>query len=107
MHQILALPLRLIARLFRSAGALVGAFAMLYAVFFIFEGDRSMSASEKLSSQIAESQARLEQITAEREAIERKVVALRPGTIDGDLLDEEAREALGYVKPGEVVILGR
>lgn len=66
-----------------------------------------MSASEKLSSQIAESQARLEQITAEREAIERKVVALRPGTIDGDLLDEEAREALGYVKPGEVVILGR
>lgn len=107
MTPVLALPLRLVARIFRSGGALFGAFAVIYAVFFVFEGDRSMSSSEQLSMKIAHAQVELDQVRAQREAVERKVVALRPTSIDGDLLDEQARETLGYVKPGEIVILGK
>lgn len=107
MKPLLLLPLRLIGRLFRSGGALVGALVMIYVVLFFFEGDRSMSSSEQLTTQIAAAQVRLDKVTEQRQAIERKVVALRPGSIDGDLLDEQARESLGYVKQGEIVVLGR
>lgn len=97
----------MLLRVLRSGRAVVSLFIMLFVAMFLFEGDRSLSAAEQLDRQIAEAQVKLDRVRADREAVERKVVALRPGTIDGDLLDEQARVSLGYAKQGEIVILGR
>lgn len=45
------------------------------------------------------------QLASEVATMERNVKALRPGTIDPDMVDERARIMLGYTRPDEVVIL--
>ena len=41
-----------------------------------------------------------------RQDLESRVVKLRPGSLDPDLLEERARYVLGYVHPDETVLLG-
>ncbi len=60
-----------------------------------------------LESQVDDAQKQLDQITQQREGIERKVIALRPQSLDTDLLEEVARSELGYVRPDEIVILNK
>ena len=107
MQMITHLFLMMVSRLLRSGGAVVGVLFVLYFALFAFEGDRGLASLQSLESQVAEAQADLDRVLGEREAIERKVVALRPGSIDPDLLEEVSRSELGYVRPDEVVILGR
>ncbi len=99
--------LRLAARTLRSGGAVLGTVLVLYFALFAFEGDRGLASLQSLESQVTDAQAQLDVVSAQREAIERKVIALRPNSLDADLLEEVARSELGYVKPDEVVILGR
>jgi len=80
---------------------------VLYFGLFAFEGDRGVASLKSLDSQLSEAEQKLAVVKAERETIERKVIALRPASLDGDLLEEEARSELGFVKPDEIVILGR
>ena len=94
-------------RLIRSGGALVGILPVLYFALFAFEGDRGLSSLQSLENQVAAAEEELEKVQGEREGVERKVAALRPESIDADLLEEVARSDLGYVRPGEVVILNR
>ena len=42
---------------------------------------------------------------AEREQLEAKVIKLRPGSIDPDLLEERARTVLGYARPDEHIVI--
>lgn len=99
--------LRLVGRAVRSGGAVVGTVLVLYFALFAFEGDRGLSSLQSLERRVRDAEAQLDTVSAERQAVERKVVALRPGSLNADLLEEVARSELGYVKPGEVVILGR
>lgn len=107
MKSLLALPLRLLSRVFRSGVAALSLLLIAYFGLFALEGDRGYASLQTTQRHVAEAQARLTQVRAEREVIERKVIALRPGSIDADLLDEQARENLGFVRPGEIIILGR
>ena len=43
-------------------------------------------------------------IKSEREKLEYRVALLRPESLDPDLLEERARQTLGYARPNEVTI---
>ncbi|MBI3710032.1 MAG: septum formation initiator family protein [Proteobacteria bacterium] len=58
----------------------------------------------QLRERIVEAQAQLDEVTAERRALERRVALLRPDNLDPDLLDERARLVLNLARPDEVVI---
>lgn len=85
----------------------MGILFVMYFALFAFEGDRGMTTLGTLQSQVEDAQKQLDQISLQREGIERKVVALRPQSLDTDLLEEVARSELGYVRPDEIVILNK
>jgi len=107
MKQLIALPLRLLGRVFRSGFAALSALLIAYFAMFALEGDRGYASLQVTQRQVQEAETKLAAVKMRRETIERKVVSLRPSSIDGDLLDEEVRANLGYVRDGEIVILGR
>ena len=53
----------------------------------------------------AELQARLDTIEAERVEMERRVQLLHDGTLEKDMLDEQARRALNLSQADEIVIM--
>ncbi len=85
-------------------GPVLGLSALAYFVYHAAEGDRGLFAYFRLTHQIVESQAALEEVTAERRALERRVSLLRSESLDRDLLEERARVILNYGRPDEVVI---
>lgn len=78
-----------------------------YFAYHSIQGDRGLVAWLRLNEQIETARAELSGLEAERRALERRVALLRPASLDRDLLDEQARVVLNYVRPGEIVILER
>jgi cell division protein FtsB len=74
------------------------------AVWNTVHGERGTLAQETKRQEIAAAQARLEQLTAERLALENKVNSLRGDTLDLDLLDERARRMLNQFGKDELVV---
>jgi cell division protein FtsB len=77
----------------------------IYFVFHLLHGDRGYFAWKGVEDKLQSSQAAYEKTVAAREALENQVRMLRPDSIDLDMLDQRAREVLGFMKPSEVVIL--
>lgn len=69
-----------------------------------FSGERGLGALERTSARIELEQERLARLAAEREATEERARRLSTEYLDLDLLDEQARRVLGYVRPDEVVL---
>lgn len=78
-----------------------------YFAYHSVEGERGLVAWIRLNEQIETARAELAGLQAERKALERRVALLRPASLDRDLLDEQVRAILNYVRPDEVVILDR
>lgn len=77
------------------------------AAFFIWHashGDRGLIARDQRIAEIAAARSELQQATAEREAAERRVNALRGGQLDRDQLEERARAMLNLTNRDEIVI---
>lgn len=95
LHQVL-LP-----RLFRP---LLLAFALFYLAFHAVSGERGLYAWFRESKRLEFLQASLKETQAKREGYERNIKLLRPESIDLDMLDEQARQVLGFVGADEVVV---
>jgi cell division protein FtsB len=76
-----------------------------YFVYHTVEGDRGLSAYVRLTAQLADARAQLDELGAERRAIEHRVSLLRSDRLDPDLLDERARLMLFKARPDEIVIM--
>jgi cell division protein FtsB len=74
------------------------------AIWNTIHGERGTLAQEAKRQEIAEAQARLDQLNAERQALENKVNSLRGDTLDLDLLDERARRMLNQFGRDELVV---
>jgi cell division protein FtsB len=85
-------------------GPVLGLSALVYFVYHAVEGDRGLFAYFRLTHDIAETQAQLDQVSAERQALELRVSRLRSNSLDPDLLEERARAVLNYVRPDEIVV---
>ncbi len=89
----------------RNILAIAGVILAFYFSYHTGFGERSFMQLMTLSHDTAKLSAEYEQLHAQRLALEDKVVRLRPGTLDRDLLEERARYVLGYVRADERVIV--
>ncbi len=77
----------------------------IYFAYHLVAGERSYLRLISLESQIEKTQDLYAQTKENRQAVEHKVVMMRPGSIDPDLLEEQVRTVLGYTRADEKVIL--
>ena len=68
-------------------------------------GQYGLQAKAKLSRDLAERSAELAELTRRREHLEKRVQLLHDGTLERDMIDEQARSALNLVTEDEIVIL--
>lgn len=86
-------------------GPVLGFCTVGYFAYHSVEGDRGLFALIRLSEQIQEARAQLDELSAERKGLERRVSNLRPDHLDPDMLDERARLILNLARPDEIIIL--
>lgn len=93
----------------RNTGALIvpaiAAAFLSYFGFHAFQGDYGIYAKYQLEEQVASKQAELDTIMAERGKLERRVQLLHDGTLEKDMLDEQARRALNLSRSDELIIM--
>ena len=86
-----------------------GGYIFLVGVIAIFahsglQGDHGLAAYHDARQEAARIAAELEDLRAERMALANKVRRLSDDYLDLDLLEERARDALGVVRPDELVV---
>jgi cell division protein FtsB len=97
-------------RRLKSALTVLGLYAMAalmigYFWFHAYSGNRGLRARQDIDAQMAELNAELDRLKAERGQWEKRVALLRPDRIDPDMLDERARALLDYAHPHDAVML--
>lgn len=81
------------------SAALIGYFG-----FHAYHGEFGIYNRYRLEAHTVELQARLDAVRAQRIHLERRVQLLHDGTLEKDMLDEQARKALNVSKADEVTI---
>ena len=76
-----------------------------YFGYYLLYGNHGSVSLVRVQQEIELKQAQLEQIRADRRALEHRVSLLRPESVDPDMLEEQARAQLGLTEHDEVVIL--
>jgi cell division protein FtsB len=79
------------------------AISLLYFIFHSIYGNRGIISYFKLNNRFQKATEELEDLRAERIEIEHRVKLLRPGSLDKDMLEEQARSVLGVASPNEKV----
>lgn len=89
----------------RNMFVMVGLALTLYFTYHLVAGERGYFKLKLLEHEIAETSQSYDSLKNEREAIETKVVMMRPGSICKDLLEERVRHTLGYSLKDEKILL--
>jgi len=93
----------------RNTGAVilpVVALAFLgYFGFHAFNGEFGIYSSYELVERKARLEAQLADLKDERARLESRVLLMHDGTIEKDMLDEQARRSLNLTKPDEITII--
>jgi cell division protein FtsB len=77
---------------------------MGYFAYHAVEGDYGLFALARLQEREASLEAELATARAEREQMERHVALMRPESLERDMIDERAREALNMADAKDLVI---
>jgi len=77
---------------------------LAYFGFHAFHGEFGIYNKHRLDAQAETLKGQLASIKAEREELEQRVQLLHDGTIEKDMLDEQARRALNLSRTDEVTI---
>lgn len=75
-----------------------------YFAYHAVEGDYGLFALGKLQDRVSSLEAELARVRGEREQMERRVALMRPESLDRDMIDERAREALNMADAKDLVI---
>jgi cell division protein FtsB len=88
-----------------ALGLYVGA-ALLIGYFGVnaYTGNHGLRAKQSLDQQIAQLNAELSELKAERAIWDRRVSLLKSDSLDPDMLDERARALLNYVDPRDLTL---
>lgn len=70
-----------------------------------YTGAHGLKAKQDLAQQQTDLTRELERLRGERKVWEQRVSLLRSDNLDPDLLDERARELLGYAHPHDIVLM--
>ncbi|MFZ2102797.1 MAG: septum formation initiator family protein [Oricola sp.] len=68
-------------------------------------GSLGLASSQQYEAEIAALQSELDALETKRAALERKTAMLRDGSLERDMIDEQARRLLGVTRANEIVIL--
>jgi cell division protein FtsB len=85
--------------------AVIGVCLSFYFCYHLIAGERSYLRLVSLDRQIVTTEQQHDQTKAEREALEQKVVMMRPGSVNRDLLEEQSRKVLGFHYKDEKVLI--
>lgn len=83
---------------------LLAAVFLSYFGYHAFSGSFGIWAMDRLEADAARLTEDRDRLKAEREALERRVATVRPASLDADVIDLEARNALNLMRPDEVVV---
>jgi cell division protein FtsB len=79
-------------------------FILGYFAYHAVEGDYGLFALGRLQDRVASLDAELDRVRSERARMERHVALMRPESLDKDMIDERAREALDMADAKDIVI---
>lgn len=92
----------------RLGGLAIPLLSLILSAYFAYHawsGRYGIESMRRLDAEAVRLEFELAAVRASRETVERKVMLLRDGTIERDMLDEQARNALNLVHKDEIVIL--
>ncbi|HTO29920.1 MAG TPA: septum formation initiator family protein [Pararhizobium sp.] len=75
-----------------------------YFGYHSIHGEYGLRATEKFDRQRIERQTRLDELTMQRQTLEKEVALLSDGSLERDMLDEKARFGLNMSRSDEIVI---
>lgn len=78
---------------------------LAYFGFHAYHGEFGIYSKYRLQAQAAELQAQLATVKARRMEMEQRVQLLHDGSMEKDMLDEQARRALNLSLPDEVIVM--
>jgi cell division protein FtsB len=79
-------------------------FILSYFAYHAVEGQYGLFALGKLQDRVVALEVELAALRAERDGMERHVALMRPESLDRDMIDERAREALNMADAKDIVI---
>jgi cell division protein FtsB len=91
----------------RAGGSFLPILLLCLAGYFIYhaiEGDRGFLAYKRLAEEIGRVQTGTDAVRGERRRLEHRVALFGRNQIDGDILEERARDVLGLAHPDDVVL---
>ena len=83
---------------------LIAAGVLGYFGYHAFSGSFGIWAMDRLDADGARLATELDRLRADHAALEHQVSAVRPASLDADVIDMEARTALNLMRPDEVII---
>lgn len=89
----------------RNMMAVIGICLSVYFSYHLIAGQRGYFRLTTLEKRIASVSGEHDALKQQRLALEKKVIMMRPGSIDRDLLEERARHVLGYRHADELILL--
>jgi cell division protein FtsB len=93
----------------RRTGALIvpaiAAVVLTYFGFHAYHGEFGIYSKYRLEERTAAAQARLDAVRAEHARLEHRVALLRDGSLEKDMLDQQARYQLNLAAKNEVILL--
>ena len=89
----------------RNLIALIGICLCVYFSYHAIQGERSYLQLLSLNKTLEHTKSEYAALKSEKDALERKVVMMRPGSINADLLEERVRAVLGYRHKDEWAVI--
>ncbi|WP_193178190.1 FtsB family cell division protein [Oricola nitratireducens] len=78
---------------------------MAYFVHHALTGTLGLASKEEYEGRIATLQSELNSLEKQRARLDKKTAMLRDGSLERDMIDEQARRSLGVTRANEIVIL--
>lgn len=78
---------------------------IVYFGYHTVQGENGLLAYARKSGQVQRAQIELAQLQDERKRLELRTSLMRSDSLDPDMLDEQARWALGVLHPDDVIIV--
>jgi len=88
-----------------AAGAM--SLTVAYFAYHAFAGEQGLGAWTDKQAELAKKKAVLAQLETKNVALQKDIARLTPGQVDPDLVEYLARRHLGFVYPGELVLVDR
>lgn len=79
--------------------------SLVYFGFHANSGNHGLTSKSVYETRLAALETELAELTTERERLEKRTASLRDGSLQRDMIDEQARRQLGMVRADEIILL--